>query len=233
MNRKYFLLLIPAAMLVFLSYQCKKDVASAPPPKLDTLLLTQAEKDTILKGDTNQLMRILTINNYNDSLILRKESHQFYADPHDSVVYRLARRMYYTLKATSSGVGIAGPQVGINRDIIWVQRLDKTGKPFECFLNPKIDLYSNKAIIFSGDGCLSIPGVNGASHRFSSVAIEYDKLDGTHHQEIVEGYGGANFTAVIFQHEIDHLHGILFIDRLSKGKFSQPAALESKGHYLM
>jgi peptide deformylase len=232
MKRKFFLLSIPAIILVLLSYQCKKD-AETPLVKTDTLALTQIEKDSILKGDTNDVMRILTIFNYDDSLILRKESHEVRADPNDTVLFRLARRMYYTLKATGSGVGIAGPQVGINRDIIWVQRLDKTGKPFECYLNPKIDLYSNKAVVFNGDGCLSIPGTYGNSHRFSSVVVEYDKLDGTHHQEIIEGYGGTNFTAIIFQHEIDHLHGVLFIDKLNKGKLSQPAPLEIKGKYLM
>jgi len=91
--------------------------------------------------------------------------------------------------------------------------MDKTGKPFECYLNIKIDLYSDKMIIFNGDGCLSIPGVTGNTHRYTSVMIEYDRLDGTHNKEIVEGYSSSNFTAVIFQHEIDHLHGILFIDR--------------------
>jgi len=225
MKRRFIAIFIPAILLGTLSYQCKKDQITPAPKAIDSLSLVQIEKDSILKGDTNDLMPILTIFDYDDSLILRKKSHQIKADPADSVLYRLARRMYYTLKATGSGVGLAGPQVGINRDIIWVQRLDKTGKPFECYLNARIIQYSNKAITFNGDGCLSIPGQSGNSHRFSSVMIDYDKLDGTHKQEIIEGYSGTNFTAVIFQHEIDHLHGVLYIDKLAKGKMSQaPAA---------
>jgi peptide deformylase len=214
MKKHFYFASLPLVLILFLSYQCKKDELNPPPVAADTLALTQAEKDSIMTGDTNQVMRILLTTNHEDSLILRKESHQVYADPQDPYVYHLARRMYYTLKAQSGGVGIAGPQVGINRDIIWVQRLDKTGKPFECFLNAKIVQYSTHAIVFNGDGCLSIPNVNGNSHRFSSVMIEYDKLDGTHMTEIVDGYVTSNFTAIIFQHEIDHLHGVLFIDRI-------------------
>lgn len=214
MKRRFIAIFLPAILLVTLGYQCKKDQITPAALPVDTLSLVQVEKDSILKGDTNDVMRILTIFNYDDSLILRKKSHQVKADPSDTVLYRLARRMYYTLKSAPGGVGIAGPQVGINRDIIWVQRLDKTNKPFECYLNARITYYSTHAIIFNGDGCLSIPNVSGNSHRFSSVMIEYDKLDGTHVQELVDGYSGANITAVIFQHEIDHLHGTLFIDRL-------------------
>lgn len=234
MKRRFIAIILPGILVVTLGYQCKKDtITPTQQQSADTLLLTQIEKDSILKGDTNDLMRILTIFNYDDSLNLRKESHQLKADPGDSVLYRLARRMYYTLKATGSGVGLAGPQVGINRDIIWVQRLDKTGKPFECYLNAKIMLYSNKAITFNGDGCLSIPGQSGNSHRFSSVMIEYDKLDGSHHAEIVEGWSASSFTAVIFQHEIDHLHGVLYIDKLAKGKLSQTPPMNNTYPYLM
>jgi peptide deformylase len=63
---------------------------------------------------------------------------------------------------------------------------------------------------------LSVPGVNGRTQRWAAVGIEYDLLDGTHHTEVVQGTSSTNFTAVIFQHEIDHLNGILFIDRIAK-----------------
>lgn len=234
MTKRILAFLLPALLFFSAGFQCKKDqlIPLSQPP--DTLSFTPIEKDSILKGDTNDLMRILTIFDYEDSLVLRKESHEVRPDPNDTVLYRLARRMYYTLKATGNGVGIAGPQVGINRDIIWVERLDKTGKPFECYLNPKITLYSNKPIIFIGDGCLSIPGQYGNTHRFSAVVIDYDKLDGTHHSELVEGYSGSNFTAVIFQHEIDHLFGILFIDRLNgKEKLLRIAKQNITRAYLM
>jgi peptide deformylase len=75
-------------------------------------------------------------------------------------------------------------------------------------------LYSSKHINFAGDGCLSIPGQYGTTKRVKAVTVEYDKIDGSHHQELVKGYSPSSFTAIIFQHEIDHLNGILFIDRL-------------------
>ena len=214
MVKKIVLLIFPLSVILFTAFQCKKDSLSPAPKCIDTLAFSQIEKDSILKGDTNKVMRILTIFNEADSLKLRKRSHKIRADIKDSVLYTLSRRMYYTLKSTGSGVGIAGPQVGINRNIIWVQRLDKTGKPFECYLNSVISTYSNKQIVFNGDGCLSIPGQSGNTKRYSAVLVEYDKLDGTHHHELIEGYSGSNFTSIIFQHEIDHLLGILFIDRI-------------------
>ncbi|HNW97539.1 MAG TPA: peptide deformylase [Bacteroidales bacterium] len=222
--------ILPFLLIGVTNYYGKKDIAFHDVEVVDSLAYTQAEKDAILKGDTNDIMRILITSIYDDSLILRKQSREVRVDASDSVLYRIVRRMYYTLMASGGGVGIAAPQVGINRDIIWLQRLDKVGKPFEYYLNPKIVLYSNKAVLFTGDGCLSIPGVNGNSHRYSAVVVEYDLLDGSHHEELIEGYGGSNFTAIIFQHEIDHLNGILFIDRLNKepkGKLSRVAEINA------
>ncbi|MEI6765244.1 MAG: peptide deformylase [Bacteroidota bacterium] len=203
--------------LVLLTLSCKKDptieYVGTPPP--DTLALTSDEKALILAGDDTTLMRVLTINILDDSLKLRTKSHDVRPDTNDAALMQLIHRMLVTVKDPANpGVGIAAPQVGINRNIIWVQRLDKAGKPFEVYLNPRIVLYSNKQIIFNGDGCLSIPGVHGNSHRSSAVVVEYDLPDGSHHQELIEGYSSTNFTSVIFQHEIDHLNGILFIDRL-------------------
>lgn len=222
--------ILPFLLIGVTNYYGKKDIAFHDVEVVDSLAYTQAEKDAILKGDTNDIMRILITSIYDDSLILRKQSREVRVDASDSVLYRIVRRMYYTLMASGGGVGIAAPQVGINRDIIWLQRLDKVGKPFEYYLNPKIVLYSNNAVLFTGDGCLSIPGVNGNSHRYSAVVVEYDLLDGSHHEELIEGYGGSNFTAIIFQHEIDHLNGILFIDRLNKepkGKLSRVAEINA------
>jgi peptide deformylase len=210
---KSFRIILAIALLAVFT-QCHKDSLAVIPQATDTLALTQAEKDTIMKGSDTTIMRVLTIFNYTDSLKLRKKSTSVRPDTNDVELMRLIHRLYVTVRAPIyNGVGIAAPQVGINRRIIWVERMDKTGKPFECYLNPKITIYSTKMINFAGDGCLSIPGVTGTTHRSASVVVEYDKPDGTHNTEIIEGYSSSNFTAVIFQHEIDHLYGILFIDR--------------------
>ncbi|MGQ9846915.1 MAG: peptide deformylase, partial [Bacteroidales bacterium] len=183
----------------------------------DPLAFTGQEIDSIMNQNDSVPMRIFLTTNYSDSLILRKQSKDVRPDSNDAVLMTLIKRMRATL-ATTTGVGIAAPQVGINRNIIWVKRLDKPGKPFEVYLNPKIVMTSSNTVLFNGDGCLSIPGVTGRTLRWAAIGIEYDLIDGTHHSEVVQGTTSTNFTAVIFQHEIDHLNGILFIDRIAKMK---------------
>ena len=176
--------------------------------KIDEINLIMNQPDTVP-------MRILLITNYEDSIVLRTPSINVRPDSNDIVLKTLIKRMKKALDGTS-GVGIAAPQVGINRNIIWVKRLDKPGQPFEVYLNPKIVMTSNNTVLFNGDGCLSIPGIYGRTQRYSAIGIEYDLLDGTHKTEVVQGTSSTNFTSVIFQHEIDHLNGILFIDRIAK-----------------
>ena len=178
----------------------------------DPLSYTGQEIDSIMAAPDSIPMRIILTTNYSDSVILRKTSIDVRPDSNDVVLVTLIKRLRKSL-ATTTGVGIAAPQVGINRNIIWVKRYDKIGKPIEVYLNPKITNASNKTVNFAGDGCLSVPNLNGTTVRHAAINIEYDLLDGTHHSEVVEGYISSNFTAVIFQHEIDHLFGILFFDR--------------------
>ncbi len=94
------------------------------------------------------------------------------------------------------------------KNIIWVQRFDKENEPYEYYLNPKITKYSDLKRN-CGEGCLSVPIIKDTTEtRSYAILLEYDKLDKTHHTEMIE-----DFTAVIFQHEIDHLNGIIFLDR--------------------
>ncbi|MCK4661543.1 MAG: peptide deformylase [Bacteroidales bacterium] len=164
----------------------------------------------IMSADSDSIMKILTINNIEDSLILRKKCSNLIIDTTDIILKHLIKRMYKTVIDTIyGGVGIASPQVGINKRIIIVQRFDKKGKPFETYLNPKIIQYS-KLKQGGEEGCLSIPNKKGEVCRSYAILIEYDGMDRTHHFELVE-----DFTAVIFQHEIDHLNGTLYIDRIN------------------
>ncbi|MBR5935261.1 MAG: peptide deformylase [Bacteroidaceae bacterium] len=120
----------------------------------------------------------------------------------------MAKMLRTVTDPSQDGVGIAAPQVGINRRIIWVQRLDKEGEPFECYVNIRIDsLYGETRR--GPEGCLSVPGYAGMVTRNTDVVISYADLgSGNLKKEHVEGY-----TAVIFQHECDHLDGILYVDR--------------------
>jgi len=157
-------------------------------------------------------MRVFKITNQKDSILLRTESIDVIPDPNDKVLQLFAKRLHRTvIDSISMGVGIAAPQVGILRNIICVQRFDKDGFPFETYLNPKILQYSDLKQPCL-EGCLSIPERRDTTkNRAYAILLDYDMLNGEHKTEMVE-----DFTAVIFQHEIDHLNGILYIDHLEE-----------------
>jgi peptide deformylase len=109
----------------------------------------------------------------------------------------------------NEGVGIAAPQVGILRRLVAVQRFDKEGEPFEFYVNPEIVEYGEPKE-YGSEGCLSVPNHRGEVLRSRCITLRYRDLQFKRQTEIIE-----DFTAVIFQHEIDHLDGILYIDRIS------------------
>ena len=170
---------------------------------------TEAESRLILDGDG--LMRVLTVDDPADSLVLRSESSIMSAAELQAPEYEaLARRMVITVTDPSQdGVGIAGPQVGVLRRVVAVQRFDKEGEPFEVYPNIRI-------VAFRGEqedgpeGCLSVPGRRGQVLRWRDIDIEYTSLKTM--QDTLETVQG--FTAVIFQHECDHLDGVLYTDKL-------------------
>ncbi|MDT0647608.1 peptide deformylase [Zunongwangia sp. F260] len=173
---------------------------------------TQDQVKMIMAADSSKPMRVFKITSTSDSLLLRTKSENVKVDPSDPVLKTFVKRLYQTVTDSMSlGAGIAAPQVGILKNIIWVQRFDKENFPFELFINPKIVQYSELKQDCL-EGCLSIPDRRDTTKtRSYAVLVEYDKLDNTHHVEMVE-----DFTAVIFQHEIDHLNGILYLDHLQK-----------------
>lgn len=169
------------------------------------------EKKIISSGDISHKMHIYLITNDTENQVLKTRSTDI--DPTDELLNILKERMLLTVKDPEhSGVGIAAPQVGINKNLIWVQRFDKKGTPFEFFINPKI-IWRSNLMRKGAEGCLSIPDLREDIWRNYSIKIQYQTNEKTIVEEIVEG-----FTAVIFQHEIDHLHGVLFPDRLDQYK---------------
>ncbi|MEM0991423.1 MAG: peptide deformylase [Bacteroidota bacterium] len=173
---------------------------------------SKVQQVLIKSADAATPMRVYKINNRADSILLRTKSEDVIVNPADEVLQTFVERLYSTVRDSMSlGVGIAAPQVGILKNIIWVQRFDKVDFPFEVYLNPKILQYSKKKQDCM-EGCLSIPDRRDLTQdRAYAILIEYDQLDGGHQIEMVE-----DFTAVIFQHEIDHLNGILYLDHLAK-----------------
>ena len=167
---------------------------------------TAYEKETIGKG--KEVMRVLTIDDREDSLFLRTPCKDLTAKQILSEEYAtLAERMLVTVTSPEQdGVGIAGPQVGIGRKIVAVQRFDKPGEPFEVYPNIRITARRGEP----EQGCLSVPDRRGDVLRWQDIDIAYvSPATGRDTSETIQG-----FTAVIFQHETDHLDGVLYIDKL-------------------
>src|SRR5690606_9618598 len=98
-------------------------------PDLPVSPFTAAERRAILGGDTSRLMRVIQDTVAAEREILKTPSRAI--DPQEELLPLLAKRMYLAVTDPAHpGVGIAAPQVGINRNLIWVQRFDKEGEPF-------------------------------------------------------------------------------------------------------
>lgn len=120
-------------------------------------------------------------------------------------VQKLIDDLMETMKK-ENGVGIAAPQIGQHLRLI----IAETEEGPRAFVNPKIISTSNR-MIESEEGCLSVPGVYGIVKRHKNVKVKAkDRLGNPLRLKA----GG--LLSVIFQHEIDHLDGILFIDRAEK-----------------
>ena len=166
-------------------------------------------------------MRVLTVADPADSAILRAPSTDLSSEALLSNEYeQLAELMVATVTHPSQdGVGIAGPQVGINRRVVAVQRFDKepvewdgkTDYPFEVYPNVRI-VWASDSLAAGPEGCLSVPDRRGDVMRSQEIVIEYADISNKEAPMIRDTVRG--FTAVIFQHEIDHLDGVLYIDRL-------------------
>lgn len=169
--------------------------------------------EIMLVADAPHEMRVLTVNDSADFDVLRRHSIELSADLLGSDVYAtLAASMLQTVTAPrNDGVGIAAPQVGISRRIVCVQRFDKEGEPFEIFPNIRITAMRGEPVT-GPEGCLSVPDMRGNVPRSRDIEIAYTSV--LTMQDTVEQVTG--FTAVIFQHECDHLDGVLYTDKCLK-----------------
>lgn len=167
---------------------------------------TSYEINLIQSGNENDLMRVYNLSSAEDSIILKSTSIEI--SPTHLLTQLLAKRMLKTVQNPEHlGVGIAAPQVGINRRIMVVQRFDKDENPFEVFINPIIT-WESEIMQLGPEGDLSFDE-RGNVFRNYIIAVQYYDLNGNIIDEIIEG-----FTAVIFQHERDHLDGILLTDKV-------------------
>ncbi|HUG40609.1 MAG TPA: peptide deformylase [Longimicrobiales bacterium] len=125
----------------------------------------------------------------------------------DDELRALARDMLDTMYA-EEGVGLAGPQVGVSRRIIVVDPREEGSEP-RTLINPRI-LNASAEEEREEEGCLSLPGLRELVDRSITVVMEALDLDGRTVRIEADG-----LLARILQHEVDHLDGILFLDRVS------------------
>ena len=115
---------------------------------------------------------------------------------------KLMEDMLETMIA-APGIGLAAPQVGVSERLIVV----KVEDIIYCLVNPKIVKKSGKAVCY--EGCLSVPGVEAPVERYQRVCVK--ALDKAGKPVTINADG---LHAVVLQHEIDHLDGILFIEKV-------------------
>jgi len=126
---------------------------------------------------------------------------------------QLALAMQATM-LVRNGVGIAAPQVYISKRVIIVASRpnprypDAPDMPAVTMINPEITEYSTETCL-GEEGCLSVPEQRGQVERAYAVKVRYFTVQG---EQVEQSYEG--FPARIVQHEIDHLNGILFVERL-------------------
>ncbi|EQC31558.1 polypeptide deformylase [Saprolegnia diclina VS20] len=109
------------------------------------------------------------------------------------------------------GLGLAGPQIGVNKRLfLMVKDLpedEETPLTYEPIFNPRI-VSSSKEMTRDFEGCLSFPGYQGVVARSSDIEVLYTNADGKEtHREL------SGLHARVFQHELDHLDGVMFLDK--------------------
>ena len=200
--KKYIYLSLVAMLAVLATSACKR--------------ADWNEEELAVINARGELLRVLTVDNPDDSLILRRSCEDIAPSSLGSQILQLlGEKMVATVTSPEQdGVGIAGPQVGISRRIVAVQRFDKQGEPFEVYPNIRIIARSGQTQP-GPEGCLSVPGRRGEVPRYQQITISYSlpssgRMPVRDTTECISG-----FTAVIFQHECDHLDGVLYTDYLN------------------
>ncbi|BAY10471.1 peptide deformylase [Calothrix sp. NIES-2098] len=148
--------------------------------------------------------------------ILRQQA-SLIDDIHNPDIQNLIEDLMATV-AQANGVGIAAPQIAESYRLFIVASRPNPRYPNApemaptAMINPKIIAHSTE-VVKGWEGCLSVPGIRGFVPRYQKIQVEYtDRNSNLQQQELTD------FVARIFQHEYDHLEGILFVDRLESNQ---------------
>lgn len=136
---------------------------------------------------------------------------------HDSQLQAFIDDLFVTV-ADENGMGIAAPQVSVSKRIIILSPSPNIRYPYAptmeptAMINPEVT-WRSPEIEKDWEGCLTVPGIRGRVPRHRSIRVRYQSRDGV---EIETEYEG--FLARVFQHEVDHLDGLVFLDRVESTK---------------
>lgn len=141
--------------------------------------------------------------------VLRQEARK--VKKFDKDLHRLIDDMVATMR-DAPGVGLAAPQVGVSQRVIVVEIPEEeddpqSGKLYE-FVNPEI-IFASDEEVEGEEGCLSIPNLVGDVWRAQRVVVKGQDRNGKNQKVEAD-----EWLARVFQHEVDHLNGVLFIDRV-------------------
>ncbi len=152
-------------------------------------------------------MSILNIDVY-PALVLKKETEKI--QNIDDHIRQLAENMLETMYQ-APGVGLAAPQIGHSLSLIVADPGEKDKPEPMVLINPEIITYEGQTGIT--EGCLSVPGYTAEVPRHQKIVVKAYTLNEKEVELTLE-----DFPAIVLQHELDHLQGILFIDRISRLK---------------
>jgi peptide deformylase len=138
-------------------------------------------------------------------------------DIHDSYLQAFIDDLFATV-THENGMGIAAPQVSESKRIIILSPRPNTRYPYAptmeptAMINPEM-VWASSEMEKDWEGCLTVPGIRGKVPRHQTIRVQYQARDGARIETEYEG-----FLARVFQHEVDHLDGLVFLDRVESTK---------------
>jgi peptide deformylase len=158
-------------------------------------------------------LKIYTIQDPKEEKVLREISKDVPLEEIQTTEFKeFLENLLHTAKTSEEQVGvesggISAPQVGVSKRVSYILNYDTN--EFEVLINPLVQNIGNKTDI-DIEGCLSIPNVEENVERFRKIKVKYIDKEG---KKVNRRFSGLN--ARVVQHEIDHLDGVLFIDKIA------------------
>jgi peptide deformylase len=159
-------------------------------------------------------MSVLDVTTVGDPVLRRRAREVTPAELRSPEVQQLIDDMIETMRR-AGGAGLAANQVGRLLRIAVIEVADNPRYPYKppvpltVIVNPVLEPAGGETVLIN-EGCLSVPDLRGDVPRFVTVRVRYLDRDGVEHDALRRG-----LTAGTFQHEVDHLDGVLFLDRVA------------------